>query len=82
MLQTQEKVQPLFQKPKLTDKLLARPPFRFLHDVVTSLLASTNFPSGLYNESELNSDNVQEKQAKIVFLEKLINCVGICLVSL
>lgn len=64
------------KKPPLTDKLLKKPPFRFLHDIIKAIIKETGFLKGLYSDSELNSDNVKEKDAKINFLNKLIEAIS------
>lgn len=120
----------VYLRPKLTEKLLSKPPFRFLHDVITNLIHGSGFAEGLYTPEEMESGklllflplpfrssllnvthesvgwddekkdaelhvtslltwdhpppltrtaNVQEKQQKIEYLDKIINCVGICL---
>lgn len=76
---TQELLQPLIAKPKLADKLLMKPPFRFLHDIFTALTHSLGFAKGLYNDFELDSANMKEKNQKITYLDKMVVCVGQCL---
>eukprot|EP00002_Diphylleia_rotans_P005805 TRINITY_DN14_c0_g1_i3.p1 TRINITY_DN14_c0_g1~~TRINITY_DN14_c0_g1_i3.p1 ORF type:complete len:472 (-),score=168.42 TRINITY_DN14_c0_g1_i3:616-2031(-) len=76
---TQAKLSKLISKPKLTEQLLSRPPFRFLHDVISAITQATGFGEGLYADDELNSENIKEKQAKINYLTKIINCVGYAL---
>ncbi|KAK5648328.1 hypothetical protein RI129_003220 [Pyrocoelia pectoralis] len=69
---TQEVLGKYIKKPPLTEKLLRKPPFRFLHDIVTNVVRETGFLKGLYSERELVSENVKEKDDKIAFLNKVI----------
>lgn len=64
------------KKPPLTDKLLKKPPFRFLHDIVTGVIRETKFLDGLYTEKEMQSENFAVREMKIAFLQKLIDCVS------
>ncbi len=65
------------KKAPLNHKLLSRPPFRYLHDVISELMAATGFGKGLYNAQELNAENIKDKESKVAFLTKIIDCVGI-----
>lgn len=73
---TQETLGKYIKKPPLTEKLLKKPPFRFLHDIVTNVIHDTGFLNGLYNENEMSSENIKDRDAKIAFLEKLINALS------
>ena len=46
----------LFEKPKMTDKLLQKPPFRYIFDIVNQTSITTGFGKGLYTEEELNAN--------------------------
>ncbi|XP_071103791.1 TRAF3-interacting protein 1-like isoform X1 [Haliotis cracherodii] len=74
---TQNTLGKVISKPPLTDKLLGKPPFRFLHDVTTSVIKTTGFMNGLFTDSELNSENVKEKETKVAFLQKAIDMVSL-----
>ncbi|XP_035187024.1 TRAF3-interacting protein 1 isoform X4 [Oxyura jamaicensis] len=73
--QTREALGRVIRRPPLTDRLLSRPPFRYLHDVITEVIRVTGFLKGLYTDFELKSDNVKDKDAKISFLQKAIDAV-------
>ncbi|NWW46335.1 MIPT3 protein, partial [Pedionomus torquatus] len=73
--ETQESLGRVIRKPPLTDRLLSKPPFRYLHDVITEVIRVTGFMKGLYTDFELKSDNIKDKDAKISFLQKAIDAV-------
>ncbi|CAL8266340.1 unnamed protein product [Lota lota] len=72
---TQDTLGKVIKKPPLTDKLLGKPPFRYLHDIFSEVIRTTGFMKGLYVENEMKSDNVKEKDSKIAFLQKAIDVV-------
>ena len=70
-------LQPLIKKPVLKPALLQKPPFRFLHDIITNLQSSpTPFPPPqLFAADQLTSDNVKEKEQKLAFLARVVEVV-------
>uniref|UniRef100_UPI003AB0FF5F TRAF3-interacting protein 1 isoform X1 n=1 Tax=Centroberyx gerrardi TaxID=166262 RepID=UPI003AB0FF5F len=72
---TQDTLGKVIKKPPLTEKLLSKPPFRYLHDIFSEVIRSTGFMKGLYGDNEMKSDNVKDKDSKITFLQKAIDVV-------
>ncbi|XP_059199647.1 TRAF3-interacting protein 1 isoform X2 [Centropristis striata] len=72
---TQDTLGKVIKKPPLTEKLLSKPPFRYLHDIFSEVIRTTGFMKGLYVENEMKSDNVKDKDSKIAFLQKAIDVV-------
>jgi TRAF3-interacting protein 1 len=66
----------------MSEKLLMKPPFRFLHDTISAIIQTTGFAEGLYSADEMDSATINEKSAKIEYLEKIFGVVGICHVCL
>lgn len=85
---TQDALGKIIKKPPLTEKLLARPPFRFIHDVCASvgkqflskfkkLISSTGLMKGLFTSDELVVDNIKDKEGKLAFLKKIVEFVSV-----
>ncbi|XP_067111298.1 TRAF3-interacting protein 1 isoform X1 [Osmerus mordax] len=72
---TQDTLGKVIKKPPLTEKLLSKPPFRYLHDIFSEVIRSTGFMRGLYEDSEMKSDNVKDKDSKVAFLQKALDVV-------
>ena len=56
---------------------MKKPPFRFLHDVVSEVQRNTGYASDLFDAREKSSANVRDKDAKVAYLTKIIACVAI-----
>jgi Microtubule-binding protein MIP-T3 CH-like domain len=74
ILETQKVLGNLIKKPKLVEKLLAKPPFRFIHDITKSVIIDTGYLDGMFSEDELNADNIQVFCCVVCF-EFLCFCV-------
>ena len=74
---TQTLLGEIIQKPKLTEKLLSKPPFRFLHDIIMEIIRVTGFAADLFTTVEMDSAQISDKEQKIIFLEKIIRLVGV-----
>uniref|UniRef100_A0A2S2Q5A7 TRAF3-interacting protein 1 n=1 Tax=Sipha flava TaxID=143950 RepID=A0A2S2Q5A7_9HEMI len=73
--QVQSSLSKHINKPQLTEKLLNKPPFKFLHDIVTNVICSTGYLSDIFTNEEIISTNVTTKETKIKFLNKLIAAI-------
>lgn len=57
----------------MTQKLLTKPPFRYIHDIFTATLELTGYGNGLFEGEELDGKAITEKEAKINWLQKLLS---------
>ncbi|XP_054643479.1 TRAF3-interacting protein 1-like isoform X3 [Dunckerocampus dactyliophorus] len=74
---TQSSLGKVIKKPLLTEKLLSKPPFRYLHDIFSEVIRTTGFMKGLYKDNELRSECIKDKEMKMAFLQKAIDVVAL-----
>ncbi len=76
---TREALSPFVKgpKPPLSLKLLSRPPYRYMHDLITAVCRRTGIFEGLFTDEERTSAKSTPRQTKISFLQKLIACTGL-----
>jgi len=65
----------IIKNPKPDAKLLKRPPYRFLRDVVIEVAKQTQFLDGLFTAEEAGNDKAS-KDEKIEFLRKAIDATS------
>jgi len=62
----------LFEKPKMSEKLLSKPPFKYIFDIISETTKTTGFAKGLLKGDELGADYYSDKDRKIEYLRKFI----------
>ena len=73
IVRTQQTLGTLVEKPTMSVKLLSKPPFRFIFDVVAAVAAKTGFGKGLREVCPTDKDE------KLQFIIQVIALVGIAL---
>lgn len=74
---TQAALGPLITHPPLTEKNLSRPPFRFIHDIVSNINSTHGTFVGVFPSEFDDSGAIDTKEKKIQYLEMLVNAVEV-----
>ncbi|EAS06586.1 microtubule-binding protein MIP-T3 (macronuclear) [Tetrahymena thermophila SB210] len=63
------------KKPSMSEKLLAKPPFKYLFDIILATMDATGFGQGLYTDQEKDANYYENRDLKILFLRKVIDLI-------
>ena len=68
----------LIQKPKMTEKLLKKPPPKYIYDIILNTMKQTGFPKGLYTSEEEDHKYFEaDAHHKLDILQKAIDITKI-----
>ena len=68
----------LIQKPKMTEKLLKKPPPKYIYDIILNTMKATGFPKGLYTAEEEDHKYFEsDAHHKLDILQKAIDITKI-----
>ena len=68
----------LIEKPKMTEKLLKKPPPKYIYDIILNTMNKTNFPKGLLSDQEMDHKYFEaDPHHKLAILQKVIDITKI-----
>ena len=68
----------LIEKPKMTEKLLKKPPPKYIYDIILNTMKKTGFPKGLFNAEEEDHKYFEaDAHHKLDILQKAIDITKI-----
>ena len=68
----------LIDKPKMHEKLLKKPPPKYIYDIVMNTMKKTGFPKGLFTDDEMNVKYFEsDAKHKVEILQKVIDITKI-----
>jgi len=73
-IQRTQQVLSYVRRPPLSVKLLSKPPFKFIHDLVAEVMKMLEgIPNRLFTEQEMDKNSFANKEEKVAYLEKIIS---------
>ena len=68
----------LIEMPKMTEKLLKKPPPKYIYDIILNTMKKTNFPKGLLTDQEMDHKYFEaDPHHKLAILQKVVDITKI-----